>query len=477
MRRFNGILRSVLAIGTGTAFIAACMSGPPEIISGNELFGEKPEIERLRYFDEINATDALRATGLTGEGVYVTIMGEAVDTDHPDINQRVVAQYNAFANADRMLKGDGNKPYRSELYGKNDGHGTHIAGTIAAECDQIGLQGVACGARLDVYDLGAYDNTDRFELENWGQAGEESRFILAFSHALDDVSRRGHSRITTGSFNLEAPAALLDRDASLAGLRIAEIMERVESQKIKNVPQLLSSGLVRLAPEEDRQDILATIDDAGGDEEFALGLMLPYSVEWGQLVDAIARYQAKDGVYIITESNNVFGSRTSVMNAMPSIDERVDPDLWISISMVVPENIDEFESVETFVPSRYISPINSCGKLASDYCIVTPSYSVLSTMTERTAFWGGPPLVELDGRLYQSLDGHSMGAPMVAAALALMQERNERDHLGLSMKDMVRILKDSANRNFPGYDPKQHGRGMLDVKAALDAMVLRRAAP
>lgn len=108
--------------------------------------------------------------------------------------------------------------------------------------------------------------------------------------------------------------------------------------------------------------------------------------------------------------------------------------------------------------------------MAKDYCILTPSWHVFSTMTERTAFQGSGEIFLLDGRTYQALDGHSMGAPMVAATLALMEEENLRQGYRYKMKDLVQILKRNANRNFPGYDSNLHGVGMLDVTAAITAM-------
>ncbi len=452
--------------------VSGCALGPPEIVPLSDLFADDPEDERLRYFQEIRATEALREHGVTGEGVLVTIMGEAVDVSHPDLQKRVVSQYNAFVEKDGLIKGDGNRLYRDELYGRDDGHGTHIAGTIAAECDGIGLQGVACGAQLTVYDLGAYDSTDKFELRGWGDDSMESQFVQAFETSIKDVTRRQESHITTGSFNIETPAYRVVDEGPLVGLSIDEIVLLVE-KNLRKVDDLFAKDFVSFESEEEEAEALGLLKAAGGDpKEYALGFLLQYSTEWENLVQALADYQAQDGLYIVTESNAVFGDKSSLLNALPSLDARIDSDLWITVSMVMPEDIENAVDDEGKVTvGKYISPINPCGEMAAEYCIVTPSYFVLSTMTERMAFWDGvTPLFEVDGRLYQPLDGHSMGAPMVAAALALMQERNMRDALGYSMKEMAMILKKNANREFPGYDPIKHGRGMLDVKAALDAM-------
>ena len=51
-----------------------------------------------------------------------------------------------------------------------------------------------------------------------------------------------------------------------------------------------------------------------------------------------------------------------------------------------------------------------------------------------------------------------------------MQEVSDDRGLGLSMRTMVQILKDSADRSFEGYDPIRHGRGMLNVDEAIRQM-------
>jgi subtilase family serine protease len=101
--------------------------------------------------------------------------------------------------------------------------------------------------------------------------------------------------------------------------------------------------------------------------------------------------------------------------------------------------------------------------------MVVPSYKILSSVTKKVAE-SQNPLYRIDGRYFQSYTGHSMGAPMIAGALALMKEYNKKNNKGYSTKDLVRILKQTADKTFKGYDSSKHGVGMLDVKAALEAI-------
>lgn len=456
---------------------AACSSLlVPDPIDLTEDMIELEEPERLRWLEEVNAVEVLNESQLTGEGVRVTIMGEFVDPNHPDLKGAVVNQFNAFVDLERPIRGTDDLPFKAELMGKSDGHGTHIAGTITAACDGTGIQGLSCNASIDVYDLGLYDNS-----VDWIPGASEldifSRVISAYASGIRHITTRGESRITTGSFNLESPAIEFSEESKLFGASIADIVNDVVNE-IDGSDEFFDRGYAVFKNPSDRDLLERMIEKNEGDDMIALSAALTISSDWRTLEEAIASYQAADGVYLVTESNYDFESLTSTLNALPSFSDKVDDELWLSVVMVMPDGLDEldpsyFEEKDAFrnwlKSARYSTPINSCGEIAASYCIVTPSWGVLSTMTE-TVSEPYSPLLFVDGRTYQSFDGHSMGAPMVAATLALMEEENIRKGYGYSMKDLVRILKENANRSFNGYNEAQHGVGMLDVAAAINGM-------
>ncbi|MGN1401585.1 MAG: S8 family peptidase [Bacillus sp. (in: firmicutes)] len=73
-----------------------------------------------------------------GEGITVAVLDTGCDDSHPDLKERVKGGRN-FTNDDR-----GNQ----DIYMDYNGHGTHVAGTIAATKDGTGVTGAAPKADL-----------------------------------------------------------------------------------------------------------------------------------------------------------------------------------------------------------------------------------------------------------------------------------------------------------------------------------------
>lgn len=78
----------------------------------------------------------VNGTTYTGSGA-AWIIDTGIDTDHPDLNVTASRGYNAFtAGKDSKSTDDGN------------GHGTHVAGTVGAIDNTIGVVGVAAGVSV-----------------------------------------------------------------------------------------------------------------------------------------------------------------------------------------------------------------------------------------------------------------------------------------------------------------------------------------
>ncbi|MEH7303412.1 S8 family peptidase [Neobacillus drentensis] len=73
-----------------------------------------------------------------GKGVTIAILDTGCDMTHPDLKERVIGGRN-FTRDDKGIK---------EVYRDYNGHGTHVAGTMAATVNQKGVVGVAPEANL-----------------------------------------------------------------------------------------------------------------------------------------------------------------------------------------------------------------------------------------------------------------------------------------------------------------------------------------
>lgn len=102
------------------------------------------EEESYRYLElqplpwGINRIDAeyVWAAGNTGDGVNVAVLDTGIDTNHPDLAANLEGRYSAVNKNTNNVE-DAN------------GHGTHVAGVIAALNNEIGVVGV--GPRIDLY--------------------------------------------------------------------------------------------------------------------------------------------------------------------------------------------------------------------------------------------------------------------------------------------------------------------------------------
>lgn len=88
--------------------------------------------------DRIDA-EAAQEAGYTGTGIDVAVVDTGIDKDHPDLT---VAGGENFVSKPPWKPADPNK------WDDDNGHGTHVAGTIAALDNEIGVVGVAPEASL-----------------------------------------------------------------------------------------------------------------------------------------------------------------------------------------------------------------------------------------------------------------------------------------------------------------------------------------
>ncbi|MCO5385215.1 S8 family peptidase [Desulfosporosinus sp.] len=108
-----------------------------------------------------------------GKGITVAILDTGCDTTHPDLKERIVGGRN-FTNDD-----DGNL----DVYEDYNGHGTHVAGTIAAIQSNTGVVGVAPEANLLIIKVLDHNGSGRYEwiISGINYAIEEKADIISMS--------------------------------------------------------------------------------------------------------------------------------------------------------------------------------------------------------------------------------------------------------------------------------------------------------
>lgn len=125
---------------------------------------------------------AVHALGNKGTGVKVAILDTGLNYNHPDLNANYVMGYD-FVNNDADPMDD-------------NGHGTHVAGTIAAEDDGVGVVGVAPEAKLYIAKI----------LDANG-GGTYSNVVAGLEWAVDNGAQVTNASIGGGSYNSALEAA------------------------------------------------------------------------------------------------------------------------------------------------------------------------------------------------------------------------------------------------------------------------------
>jgi hypothetical protein len=123
---------------------------------GQTSFSAVPDLGGTQWdLDQINVPEVW-AKGYTGQGITVAVIDSGVDYTHSDLDADIWS--NSRETPGNGVDDDGNG-YVDDVRGWDfvdqdntpldaDGHGTHIAGTIAAENNGTGITGVAYGARI-----------------------------------------------------------------------------------------------------------------------------------------------------------------------------------------------------------------------------------------------------------------------------------------------------------------------------------------
>ncbi|MBD2517342.1 S8 family serine peptidase [Nostoc sp. FACHB-973] len=123
---------------------------------GQSTFADVPDLGGNNWGADAIKAPEVWAKGYTGQGVIVAVVDSGVDYNHPDLSANIWKNSKEIAGNGKDDDGNG---YIDDVYGWNfvgnnnntldsDGHGTHVAGTIAAVKNNFGVTGIAYNAKI-----------------------------------------------------------------------------------------------------------------------------------------------------------------------------------------------------------------------------------------------------------------------------------------------------------------------------------------
>ncbi|WP_444948603.1 type VII secretion-associated serine protease mycosin [Micromonospora ureilytica] len=113
--------------------VVACLLAGFLVVGAAQPAAAAPRRAEQWYLDELRIDQVHKIS--TGRGVVVAVLDSGVEASHPDLRGQVLAGGRSYG-----ASGDGRVD--------EDGHGTHIAGIIAAKASPDGVDGIAPGARI-----------------------------------------------------------------------------------------------------------------------------------------------------------------------------------------------------------------------------------------------------------------------------------------------------------------------------------------
>lgn len=119
----------------------------------------------------------------TGDGVKVAVVDTGIDLDHPDLADNVASLKAVFVSFGRTTNGD-----------DDNGHGSHVAGTIGAIDNSIGVVGVAPGVTLHAVKV-----LDKRGSGTWGDVADGIRWCRDYGMNIANMSLGGGSSTTVQS--------------------------------------------------------------------------------------------------------------------------------------------------------------------------------------------------------------------------------------------------------------------------------------
>ncbi|MBN3895257.1 MAG: S8 family serine peptidase [Nostoc sp. NOS(2021)] len=124
--------------------------------AGQNTFADVPDLGGNNWGADLIKAPEAWAHGYTGKGVVVAVVDTGVDYNHEDLKDNIWTNPKEIAGNGKDDDGNG---YVDDIHGWNfvdnnnnvlddNGHGTHVSGTIAGENNNYGVTGIAYDAKI-----------------------------------------------------------------------------------------------------------------------------------------------------------------------------------------------------------------------------------------------------------------------------------------------------------------------------------------
>ena len=333
--------------------------------------------------------------GYNGDGIKVAVLDGGFDTGHSDLDGNIITGYDD--------EDDNNTPNADSHNSTMGGHGTHVAGIIAAEKNNTGMHGVAYNASImpikvfkdnGTFVSGGINNSIDYATDNGAIALNNSWGTRAIRYA------------TCGGLSCYTyrPA-----ESTTGGFTAAE----------------------RTAWAGVATDNNVVVFSAGNDGN---------NSETGKMPFYYTSNNVKYGDYStpgLVNTGVLSYSNRSSQEAQYGVNASAVAENWINVIAV-----DNTNTITSFS--------NGCGNTKA-YCIAAPGKDINSTV---------PTALDSDG--YDEYDGTSMAAPHVAAAVAVLKH----EYPNLTGAQIVDLLLDNATDLGDSGIDEVYGVGLLNLDAA-----------
>ena len=389
------LLAVPLALSGGSSGGSSTPSNPPS-------YYETTEYNNHYGLASINASNAY-SRGYTGNGVTVSVMDNTFDTDHPDLVGVFTTGYNALDASTNVHCENNTSMNGGSNSNCSSSHGTHVAGTIAANKDDSEMHGVAYDATIKpiVMADGSWDSSSLSTAE----------LILGIQNGTGSgivAMNNSWGTSTTATHTIGATTYYYVTQQTTSGTSMGSSETSAWESAVADTVIVFANGNDGLNTTNGRVNLYTSASDAAAGTN-----TVGYVVNSAEMNVNRASWYGSQGV----ANSNLTGK-------------------WLTVVA-----LDSNNTIATYS--------NGCAD-AKNYCICAPGSSVYSTIDT------------VEGSNYGTKNGTSMAAPHVTGAIAILKQQFPN----LTPTQLVTLLIDSAtDLGATGVDTT-YGVGMLNLAEA-----------